>query len=73
MSSRDAGRWLFQRLESSDVPFDSKGTSDSAWWSILAYLLPFVLFFSFWIFLMRQIQSRRLGKDDDHPADPGEN
>jgi cell division protease FtsH len=43
-------------LESQNVKFDSKGTGDSAWWSILTYLLPFVLFFGFWIFLMNQVQ-----------------
>jgi cell division protease FtsH len=41
---------------SSPIPFDSKGTGDSAWWSILTYLLPFLLFFGFWIFLMNQVQ-----------------
>jgi cell division protease FtsH len=45
-----------QTLQENDVPFDSKGTGDNAWWSILTYLLPFVLFFGFWIFLMNQVQ-----------------
>jgi cell division protease FtsH len=45
-----------QELEAKSIPFDSKGTGDSAWWSILTYLLPFVLFFGFWIFLMNQVQ-----------------
>jgi cell division protease FtsH len=43
-------------LQTHDVAFDSKGTGDSAWWSILTYLLPFLLFFGFWIFLMNQVQ-----------------
>jgi cell division protease FtsH len=38
------------------VPFDSKGIGTSAWWSILTSLLPFVLLFGFWIFLMNQVQ-----------------
>jgi cell division protease FtsH len=38
------------------VPFDSKGTGSSPWWSILTSLLPFVLLFGFWIFLMNQVQ-----------------
>ena len=38
------------------MAFDSKGTGQNAWWSILTYLLPFVLFFGFWIFLMNQVQ-----------------
>ncbi len=53
----DQSQIEFQNLlESEGVPFDSKGTGDSAWWSILTYLLPFVLFFGFWIFLMNQVQ-----------------
>jgi cell division protease FtsH len=43
-------------LEAQGVTYDSKGTGDSAWWSFLTYLLPFVLFFGFWIFLMNQMQ-----------------
>jgi cell division protease FtsH len=47
---------LQQKLESRNVAFDSKGTGENAWWSFLTYLLPFVLFFGFWIFLMNQVQ-----------------
>jgi cell division protease FtsH len=47
---------LERRLESQNVKFDSKGTGSSAWWSILTGLLPFVLLFGFWIFLMNQVQ-----------------
>ncbi len=47
---------LQRRLEQENVPFDSKGTGSSAWWSFLTYLLPFLLFFGFWIFLMNQVQ-----------------
>ncbi|TML28384.1 MAG: ATP-dependent zinc metalloprotease FtsH [Actinobacteria bacterium] len=38
------------------VLYDSKGTGSSPWWSILTSLLPFVLLFGFWIFLMNQVQ-----------------
>jgi ATP-dependent Zn protease len=51
-------------LQSKEVAFDSKGMSDSAWWSILTYLLPFILFFGFWIFLMRQVQTGKRRKDE---------
>jgi cell division protease FtsH len=44
------------QLEAEGIKFDSKGVGDSAWWSILTYLLPFLLFFGFWIFLMNQVQ-----------------
>jgi cell division protease FtsH len=54
--SHDAQFQLQQALERNDVPFDSKGTGSSAWWSFLTYLLPFLLFFGFWIFLMNQVQ-----------------
>jgi cell division protease FtsH len=47
----------FQKdLQKNGVPFDSKGTGSSPWWSILTSLLPFVLLFGFWIFLMNQVQ-----------------
>jgi cell division protease FtsH len=53
----DQSQVAFQeRLEEKNVAFDSKGTGNSGWWSILTYLLPFVLFFGFWIFLMNQMQ-----------------
>jgi cell division protease FtsH len=40
----------------STVYFNSKGVGSSPWWSILTSLLPFVLLFGFWIFLMNQVQ-----------------
>jgi cell division protease FtsH len=43
-------------MEQHDVTFDSKGIGSSPWWSILTSLLPFVLLFGFWIFLMNQVQ-----------------
>jgi cell division protease FtsH len=43
-------------MEANNVTFDSKGTGTSAWWSLLTGLLPFVLLFGFWIFLMNQVQ-----------------
>jgi cell division protease FtsH len=43
-------------LRENNVVFDSKGTGSSAWWSLLTALLPFVLLFGFWIFLMNQVQ-----------------
>ncbi|MDQ4029935.1 MAG: AAA family ATPase, partial [Actinomycetota bacterium] len=45
-----------QRLERSDIKFDSKGTGSSPWWSLLTALLPFVILIAFWIFLMNQVQ-----------------
>jgi cell division protease FtsH len=55
----DQSQFAFQEeLETASppIPFDSKGTGASAWWSILTYLLPFLLFLGFWIFLMNQVQ-----------------
>jgi cell division protease FtsH len=43
-------------LQEKGILFDSKGTGSSPWWSILTSLLPFVLLFGFWIFLMNQVQ-----------------
>ncbi len=39
-----------------NVVVDGTVTSGSPWWSILVTILPFVLFFAFWIFLMNQMQ-----------------
>jgi cell division protease FtsH len=47
---------LEQAMLKSKVPFNSKGVGSSPWWSILTSLLPFVLLFGFWIFLMNQVQ-----------------
>jgi cell division protease FtsH len=47
---------LTRQLQEHQVQFDSKGVGSSAWWSILTGLLPFVLLFAFWIFLMNQVQ-----------------
>ena len=53
----DQSQVRFQNLlERKGVTFDSKGTGSSPWWSILTSLLPFVLLFGFWIFLMNQVQ-----------------
>jgi cell division protease FtsH len=53
----DQSQITFQNLlQKQHVTFDSKGTGSSPWWSILTSLLPFVLLFGFWIFLMNQVQ-----------------
>jgi cell division protease FtsH len=43
-------------LERNEVQFDVKGTGGSSLLSLLTYILPFLLFFGFWIFLMNQMQ-----------------
>jgi len=43
-------------LERNEVKFDVKGTGGSSLLSLLTYILPFLLFFGFWIFLMNQMQ-----------------
>jgi cell division protease FtsH len=47
---------LEQAMLKHNVDFNSKGIGSSPWWSILTSLLPFVLLFGFWIFLMNQVQ-----------------
>src|SRR5262245_18200271 len=47
---------ITRQLDEHNVQYDSKGVGTSAWWSILTGLLPFVLLFGFWIFLMNQVQ-----------------
>ncbi|MDX6535216.1 MAG: cell division protease FtsH [Gaiellales bacterium] len=41
---------------STSATIDGTPQGGSPWWSILTYILPFVLFFGFWIFLMNQVQ-----------------
>ncbi|HLY93605.1 MAG TPA: ATP-dependent zinc metalloprotease FtsH [Gaiellaceae bacterium] len=53
----DQSQIEFQNLlQKNNIQFDSKGIGSSPWWSILTSLLPFVLLFGFWIFLMNQVQ-----------------
>jgi cell division protease FtsH len=47
---------LESQLKKNGVTYDSKGRGGSPWWTILTSLLPFVLLFGFWIFLMNQVQ-----------------
>jgi cell division protease FtsH len=47
---------LINRLEANDVLTKVHGTGSSGVLSLLTYILPFVLFFGFWIFLMNQMQ-----------------
>ncbi len=47
---------LVNRLDRNHVTTDVKGTGGSSLLSVLTYILPFVLFFGFWIFLMNQMQ-----------------
>ncbi len=41
---------------STTATIEGSKTGGSPWWSVLTYILPFVLFFGFWIFLMNQVQ-----------------
>jgi cell division protease FtsH len=47
---------LIDKLERNDVTTKVHGTGSSGILSLLTYILPFVLFFGFWIFLMNQMQ-----------------
>jgi cell division protease FtsH len=52
----DAEETLVNELKANDVKFDVKGQGGNGLLSLLTYILPFVLFFGFWIFLMNQMQ-----------------
>ena len=45
-----------RQIRAKEINFDSKSIGGSPWWSLLTSLLPFVLLFGFWIFLMNQVQ-----------------
>jgi cell division protease FtsH len=47
---------LLDELEAAKVETTVHGTGGSSLLSLLTYILPFVLFFGFWIFLMNQMQ-----------------
>jgi cell division protease FtsH len=47
---------LLNELEENNVKTTVHGTGGSSLLSLLTYILPFVLFFGFWIFLMNQMQ-----------------
>ncbi|HEY0317867.1 MAG TPA: ATP-dependent zinc metalloprotease FtsH [Solirubrobacterales bacterium] len=47
---------LIDKLEQGGVKTTVHGTGGSSLLSLLTYILPFVLFFGFWIFLMNQMQ-----------------
>ncbi len=47
---------LINALDSANVKTTVHGTGGSSLLSLLTYILPFVLFFGFWIFLMNQMQ-----------------
>jgi ATP-dependent Zn protease len=55
----DQSAYELQRLlEDKGVAFDAKKKGSSASWSILSSLLPFVLLFGFWIFLIRMVKQK---------------
>jgi cell division protease FtsH len=60
----DSAYALQQLLEQKGVPFDAKAPGSSAWWSILTSLLPFVLLFGFWIFLMRAVGRNPMRREE---------
>jgi cell division protease FtsH len=47
---------LVNTLQRNDVQTEVEGTGGSSILSLLTYILPFILFFAFWVFLMNQMQ-----------------
>ncbi len=47
---------LVNSLERQKIDTTVEGTGGSSFLSILTYILPFILFFGFWVFLMNQMQ-----------------
>src|SRR5437660_3855911 len=47
---------LIRELRSAGVEYNVESEKSSAFWSLLGYILPFVIFLGFWIFLMNQVQ-----------------
>ncbi len=53
---QDLEATLVNELDRKDVNYKVEGTGGSSFLNILTYILPFVLFFGFWLFLMNQMQ-----------------
>jgi cell division protease FtsH len=47
---------LVNTLRRNDIQTEVEGTGGSSILSLLTYILPFILFFAFWVFLMNQMQ-----------------
>src|SRR5207237_9484229 len=47
---------LIRELRASGVSYNVEPEKSSALLGLLTYIIPFVLFFGFWIFLMNQVQ-----------------
>ena len=60
---------LQQLLEEKGVAFDARNKGSSTSWSILTSLLPFVLLFGFWVFLMRTVK-QKAPTERDSPETP---
>jgi cell division protease FtsH len=56
LDSDSAQAELLNTLERQGVETEIKGKGGSSLLSLLTYILPFLLFFAFWIFLMNQMQ-----------------
>jgi cell division protease FtsH len=56
LDSDSAQASLLNTLERNDVKTEIKDKGGSSILSLLTYILPFLLFFAFWIFLMNQMQ-----------------
>jgi cell division protease FtsH len=52
----NAEEGLINTLKANDVETDVHGSGGSSLLSLLSLILPFILFFGFWIFLMNQMQ-----------------
>jgi hypothetical protein len=59
-------------LRDRNIHFDSDGMRNSSWSSVLTNLLPFALFFGFWIILIRQVHAKRRSKESGSPPDARE-
>ena len=56
LDADDAQAQLVNTLDRNDVKTEVKGKGGGGFLSLLTYILPFLLFFAFWIFLMNQMQ-----------------
>ena len=61
----DAAQLEFQHLlQERNIHFDSKAKGTSFWQPLLTYLVPFAVFFGFWVYLVREVQTLKRRQED---------
>ena len=66
--SETSAAQLERTLDEQGVEYTAEPGGNGTWWSFAVYLVPFALFFGFWIFLMRRVE--RFGSRRGNGSEP---